>query len=453
MRLTQLFTRPNADSVVATAIIGSSKIDASSRVCPEQTELANFRQIFSALDRSQAIIEFTPSGQILTANQNFLSVLGYSLQEVVGKHHQMFVDPTFAASAQYREFWASLGRGEFKSAEFQRFGKGGKEVFIQATYNPVLNEEGVVIKVVKLATDVTRAKQAQAAIQNRSQAVIEFLPDGTIVTANSQFLSVTGYSLSEIKGRHHRMFVTDEEASTNEYRQFWEQLSNGEFKQGQFHRLNRAKQSIWLQGAYNPVFDNDRKVVRVIKGASDITDQVKSRAHAATLGGSIAQSVAEMSQAIDEISQRVTRTADLAKNAEESSATASTLVDQLNHNSVAISKVVSVIQEIADQTNLLALNATIEAARAGDAGRGFAVVASEVKQLAGQTGKATSEIEASMETILATIREVVSSIRSIAGGAVEVSENTIGVAASVEEQLVVISQLSVAARELIVESK
>ncbi len=402
-----------------------------------------------SLERSQAVIEFDPDGTIIRANDNFLGAVGYMLPEIAGKHHRMFVDPIYGQSEKYREFWAALNRGEFQSAEFQRFGKGGKEIWIQATYNPVFDEAGQVVKIIKFATDITRQKQSQAEIQNRSQAIIEFEPDGTIIHANDLFLGTVGYSLDEIKGRHHRMFMREDDAETNDYKTFWERLGRGEYRQGEFRRVKKDGSELWLQGAYNPVFDINGNVVRVIKGVANITDQVHAKQHAGEIGSSIAVSVNEMSQAIEEISRRVVCTADLAKDAEGSAERANGIVDELNRSSASISKVINLIQNLADQTNLLALNATIEAARAGDAGRGFAVVASEVKALANQTGDAINDIRSSVDTIHGNITEVVSSIHEITTGITEVSTNTESVAASVEEQSVVMSGLSTTAEALL----
>jgi len=409
----------------------------------------NALRVMESLERSQAVIEFNPDGTILRANKNFTDTVGYSESEIVGKHHRMFVDPDYGKSSSYQEFWNKLNKGEFHSAEFQRFGKGGKEIWIQATYNPVLNEEGEVSRVIKFATDITLQKKSQSDIQNRSQAIIEFLPDGTILTANELFTQTVGYSLEEIKGRHHRIFMPADEVDSPEYAVFWERLGRGEYRQGEFRRVGKDGSEIWLQGAYNPVFDHAGKVTKVIKGVSNITEQVESRRHSGEVGNSIARNVGEMSEAIQEISERLVRTVSLAKDAETSAENANEMVEELNQSSSSISKVVDLIQDLADQTNLLALNATIEAARAGEAGRGFAVVASEVKALANQTGGATSEIRANVETIRSRIDKVVSSIQSISEGITEVSSNTNSVAASVEEQTAVMAGLSSTADELL----
>lgn len=426
---------------------GSNAAESTNPAQDEKTR--DNARIMDSLNRSQAVIEFEPDGVILCANENFLNTLGYTSDEIVGKHHSIFVDPIYARSKNYMSFWKALSAGEFQSAEYPRLGKGGKEIWIQATYNPIFDDEGNVIKVIKFATDITQQKVSQREIQNRSQAVIEFEPDGTIVHANELFTRTVGYSLEEIKGQHHRIFMQPEDAASPEYSVFWERLARGEFRHGEFRRVAKDGQELWLQGAYNPVFDKDGVVVRVVKGVIDITQQVRSKRQAGEVGNSIASSVSEMSGAIEEISERLTRTASLAKDAESFAGVASEKVDDLNQSSTTISKVVDLIQDLADQTNLLALNATIEAARAGDAGRGFSVVASEVKALANQTGRATSDIRNSVEEIQKNIDEVVRSIEQITSGVTEVSVNTDSVAASVEEQTIVMSGLSSTADELL----
>ncbi|MCA9153744.1 MAG: PAS domain-containing methyl-accepting chemotaxis protein [Planctomycetales bacterium] len=395
------------------------------------------------------MIEFSPDGTILDANSNFLNALGYRLDEIVGKHHRLFVDPKFAASDRYRKLWSELRTGNFQSGEFERIHKDGKAVWIQATYNPVLDQNGHVTKIIKLAADITQQKQAIADMQNRSTAIIEFEPDGTIIGANQRFLTSVGYRLEDIKGQHHRMFMPVDERQSAEYAKFWPRLASGECIQGEFQRLNSTGEEIWLRGAYSPVFDGEGTVIKVIKTVANITEEVIAKRHAAEVGNSIARNVTEMSQAINEISSRVTRTAQLAKNAEGSAGSARQVVAQLNQNSTAIGEVVSLIQDLAEQTNLLALNATIEAARAGESGRGFAVVASEVKELANETAKATNNIRESILLIQQNITDVVGSIEHITVDVTEVSTNTTGVASSVEEQSVLMGRLSSTAEELL----
>ncbi|HAT85696.1 MAG TPA: chemotaxis protein, partial [Rhizobiales bacterium] len=218
----------------------------------------NSQSILDALGRSQAMIEFKPDGTILTANENFLGAVGYSLEEIQGQHHRMFVDPAYANSNEYKSFWSDLADGKFNAAEFQRFGKGGNEIWIQASYNPVINKSGKVVRVVKIATDITEQKLRIADIEgqinaiNRSQAVIHFELDGTILDANENFTGAVGYSLSEIKGQHHRMFVDPSYAASSEYRQFWEELAQGKFKADEFKRFGKGGNEIWIQASYNP---------------------------------------------------------------------------------------------------------------------------------------------------------------------------------------------------------
>lgn len=406
-------------------------------------------QLVASLDRSQAQITFQPDGTIVGANQNFLKTVGYLLEEVVGSNHSLFVDPVEAASSQYRAFWDRLRSGGFQSAQFLRIGKGGREVWIQATYNPVLDASGNVHRVVKYATDITRQKAAEQQIRNRSQAVIEFLPDGTIVTANQLFLDAVGYALNDIKGKHHRMLVPQDEQDTPEYAEHWQALARGEYRHGQFRRVASSGDDVFLLGAYNPVFDAKGKVHRVIKGAADITAQVEAKAAAERIGHEISSKLDDMDTALSEISSRVSSTAGLAQSAETDANNATEVVHQLNQSSESIGKVVTVIQRLSEQTNLLALNATIEAARAGESGRGFAVVANEVKLLSNQTGEATEDIRISIEKIQSDISTVVQAIRGIAEGVGEVSSNTNAVAAAIEEQAVMMSQMSETSQHLL----
>ncbi|MFF5075417.1 PAS domain-containing protein [Actinoplanes sp. NPDC000266] len=230
-----------------------------------------------AISRSQAVIEFGLDGHILDANQNFLDLVGYSRDEVVGRHHRMFVSAAEAQSQAYQEFWRQLVAGEFVSGEFCRIGQGGREVWLQAVYNPILDVDGKPWKVVKFAVDVTASKLANAEFEgkvaaiNRSQAVIEFDLDGHVLSANENFLAAVGYEPSEVIGRHHRMFVSDETADSAEYADFWRRLRNGEFVSGEFHRYGKGGRDLWLQATYNPIFGLDGKPWKVVKFASDVT--------------------------------------------------------------------------------------------------------------------------------------------------------------------------------------
>ncbi len=235
----------------------------------------------AAVNRSQAVIEFDLDGTIITANENFLKPMGYTLQEVQGRHHSIFVDSEYRNSVEYKEFWERLGRGEFIAGQYKRIGKNGKEIWIQGSYTPILDKDGKPFKVVKFATDVTEQKlrsadhQEQIAAIHKSLAVIEFEMDGTIITANDVFLSAMGYSLDEVKGRHHRMFVDPEEREGQEYRDFWARLNRGEFMQAEYRRIGKDGKEVWIQGSYNPIVDLNGRPCKVVKYAIDVTDRAR----------------------------------------------------------------------------------------------------------------------------------------------------------------------------------
>jgi methyl-accepting chemotaxis protein len=245
-------------------------------------ELSEMQGRLAALDKVQATIEFKLDGTILHANDNFLRTMGYRLDEVQGRHHSMFAEPAYGNSLEYRQFWDKLNRGEFDQGQYKRLGKGGKEVWIQASYNPILDMNGKPCKVVKFATDITAAKEraadfeGQLAAISKAQAVIEFSLDGRIQHANGNFLSTLGYSLEEIKGQHHSMFVDPAQRSSVEYRLFWEKLGRGEYDAGQYKRIGKGGKEIWIQAAYNPIMDMNGKPVKVVKYATDITAEINA---------------------------------------------------------------------------------------------------------------------------------------------------------------------------------
>ncbi len=244
----------------------------------------------AALSKSQAMIEFALDGTILTANENFLAAMGYSLAEIVGRHHRMFVTPDYAASPDYAEFWRRLGRGTFDRGEYKRLGKAGREVWIQASYNPVFDKAGRPVKVVKIAADVTAQKlaaadaQSQLAAIGRAMAVIEFNLDGTIITANDNFLRAMGYGLDEVQGRHHRMFVDPDHARSADYAQFWDRLRRGETLAAEFRRVGKGGREVWIQASYNPILDLDGKPYKVVKYATDATDATQRKQAVKILG-------------------------------------------------------------------------------------------------------------------------------------------------------------------------
>ncbi len=245
----------------------------------EMDEVGQLKQTLQALHKVQAIIEFNLDGTILTANENFLKTLGYALDEIKEQHHSMFCDPEYTRSMEYKKFWQSLGKGEFVVGEFKRLGKDGQTIWINASYNPIFDDNGNVVKVVKFATDITAAKAKSAedegkiAAISKAQAVIEFNLDGTIINANENFLKTLGYSLSEIQGKHHRMFCDPAHARSSDYENFWKKLNRGEFDSGRYMRLGSGGRTIWIQATYNPIMDASGKPYKVVKFASDITEQ------------------------------------------------------------------------------------------------------------------------------------------------------------------------------------
>ena len=238
---------------------------------------------YDAIRKSSAVIEFLPDGTVVDANQNFLAAVGYELSEIKGKHHSIFCDPEYVATQEYRDFWASLARGEFVSHQFQRFAKGGREIWIQASYNPIFDKRGNVSGVVKFATDITASRQrnsefeSKVAALDRSQAVIEFSLDGTILAANDNFLNAVGYTFEEIEGKHHRIFCSESYSGSEDYRAFWHSLAAGEFKSGQFQRFAKGGKEVWIEASYNPVFDVAGRPYKVVKFATDITEQVRQK--------------------------------------------------------------------------------------------------------------------------------------------------------------------------------
>ncbi|MSR63059.1 MAG: PAS domain S-box protein [Planctomycetes bacterium] len=439
---------------------------------------ADYQGQLEAISKAQAVIEFKLDGTILTANENFLATLGYRLDEVQGKHHSMFVESSYRTSNEYRQFWSDLAAGKFQASEYKRIGKGGREVWIQASYNPILDAGGKPFKVVKFATDITAAtlrKEAKEAIA-RSQATIEFKGDGTIITANANFLSAAGYRLEEIQGRHHSMFVDPAYASGPDYREFWLNLRAGKAQTGDFKRFAKGGKELWLRATYSPLFDNRGNVVGVEKSCSNITksievengvrtsatalasaaeelsavcrqmgasaEETSSQANAVSAASeqvskniqTVAAGSEEMSASIREIAKNAAEAAKVATNAVQVAQTTNDQISKLGESSAEIGKVIKVITSIAQQTNLLALNATIEAARAGEAGKGFAVVANEVKELAKETARATEEISRKIEAIQSDSKAAVDAIRSIGKIINQINDIQTTIAGAVEEQ-------------------
>ncbi|AKF48502.1 methyl-accepting chemotaxis protein [Pseudomonas fragariae (ex Marin et al. 2024)] len=389
-----------------------------------KAEVDGLKGLTSALEKSMAVVELGLDGKILRANDNFLAAMGYRAEELATKTHRDFCEPEMLRSREYADLWASLKAGKFISGTFKRVGKNGHSVWLEASYNPVRDAQGNVVKVVKYALDVTtrvmleNETSSKLAAVDRAMAICEFEPNGNVITANNNFLNVMGYALAEIKGKHHRSFCEPTLVNSPQYTEFWRKLNHGEFIGDQFKRIGKQGRVVWLEATYNPVFDVDGKLYKIVKFASDITQRVEKQeadAHGASRAYHIS---AETEKVAEQGTLVIQETAREMRQISENIGASAKLVSQLGDRSEQITAIVNTIRGIADQTNLLALNAAIEAARAGDQGRGFAVVADEVRQLAGRTSGSTTEIAEMIGKILAETREAVASMDATQEGAI-----------------------------------
>lgn len=344
---------------------------------------------------------------VTDVNTLFLQATGYQKSEVVGQHHRMFCGKDYAATTEYQQFWRDLAAGKSHTGVFERRNKQADVMFLDATYFPIKDNDGKVSKIIKIARDVSKSQQRldfQNAVFDafdRTTAIIHFTPQGTIEDANSLFLEATGYQKNEIVGKHHEMFCYPD--FYKKHPRFWQEMAAGRSFSGLFERKNKAGQSIWLEASYNPIFDRQKKVTKIVKLASDITDRIIGAYNAADQAAGTSEKTAQITeQATQALAEAVQTSGMIASEVNSASAVSK----QLNEQSNSIQEIVSIIRAIADQTNLLALNAAIEAARAGESGRGFAVVADEVRTLAARTSEATNKIATVIESNAGLISQI-----------------------------------------------
>ena len=376
-------------------------------ITEQKIKNADFQGQIDAIGKSQAVIEFDMDGTIRWANENFLKTVGYTLDEIKGKHHSMFAEATYATSPEYAAFWQRLNEGQFDAGEYKRFGKGGKEIWIQASYNPITDDSGKPFKVVKYATDITAQKLQTADFQgqldaiSKSQAVIEFEMDGTIRWANENFLSTLGYTLDEIKGKHHRMFAEADYAASPEYTAFWQRLNDGTFDAGEYKRLGKGGKEIWIQASYNPIFDPSGKPYKVVKYATDITAQKQ-------LQQQVGENAERERIAAEELQRKVEQLLEVAVAAGEGDLTQAITVDGVDSMGQLATGFREMIRNI---------SSTLEQVNNGanQIDSGSSQIASASQSLA----SGASEQAASLEEISASLEELASMTSQTADNAVQ----------------------------------
>ncbi|NTA29902.1 methyl-accepting chemotaxis protein [Allorhizobium ampelinum] len=371
--------------------------------------------IMKAFDRSQAIISFTPDGKILDANENFCKAIGYTREEIVGKNHRMFIDPKEAQLPEYKAFWKRLADGEYDQRQYKRIGKGGKEIWIEASYNPVIRG-GKVVKVVKIATEITASKHESLESKgkldalSRAQAIIEFMPDGKILTANKNFLETLGYTLEEIVGKHHGIFCEPDFVASREYSEFWTRLAKGEYYSDEFKRIRKDGSPVYIQATYNPILDEDGNVFKVVKFATDVSGRVLAL-----------QKIGSGLERLSDCNIRVTIDEPFVEEFEH-----------LRHDfNESLAKFQETLEEVLSQTTMLS-------SKSGD----MSESANGIAQRSEQQAAALEETSAALEEITVTVREsvgrtaeardLVRDARSAASKSVQIVNSTVNAMGRIE---------------------
>lgn len=437
------------------------------------------RAKLKALDAVYAVVEIDRSGHFRDANDRFLSAVGYRREELMGKHHRTLVSRDEAASPAYEQFWKELREGKGKAAEYKRIRKDGTVIWLRAAYCPIITA-GEVTGVIKLALDTSHERAAL----DRGQGVIEMSLDGYVLDANPMLLDMVGYRIEELRGQHHRALVNPEYARTPDYENHWRKLRAGEFVSGTFERIHKDKSKVYMRASYNPVFDQDGRLLKIVKYATDVTAQqisieelqkvvselsssteslaasstqlestaqttmtratsvqAQSEEIATTMHG-VSAATEELSASVKEIARSSATAAQEAQAGGLAVAAASEAVGKLGNVSQHISGVVELIRNIADQTNLLALNAMIEAAGAGAAGRGFKVVADEVKALSLETARATEEISIQVSGIVDIAKNATEAVGTLSGIIETMVQQQTTLAVTSEEQQAVTAEIA-----------
>ncbi|MDX1678649.1 PAS domain-containing methyl-accepting chemotaxis protein [Arsukibacterium sp.] len=414
-------------------MFGKSKV-LREKIGEQADIITDLENSLRAIRSNVGYIEFTPEGKVIYANPLFLSVTGYTAAEIVGAHHRLFCEPELVNTAEYKQFWRDLAKGQALQGTFKRLTKQQKVIWLDATYFPVLDTAGVVVKIIKIASDVTRDqenllnKNAMFIALHKSLAVIEFTPKGDIIDANKNFLQTIGYSLEQIKGKHHSMFC--DSAFYREHPRFWNELAAGKFHSGRYKRLDAKGRTIWLEATYNPIYDEKGQVYKVIKFASDITQRVVTAQDASAAAAATSEQTSQIALAAKQnLDQALATSAQISSQVAEANKSSQVLSEQSKN----ITKIVTMISAIAEQTNLLALNAAIEAARAGESGRGFAVVADEVRNLASRTSEATREIDSVVTANAELINKIHSQMESINRMALDAQQQLADVTSGITE--------------------